>query len=358
MAMDYPKKLEEFLLQTAKQNASDLHLSVGRRPTVRVDSVLVPLAQEAVLTKEDSEGLVKALLTDSQQEKLLAERQIDLSYNFQDKARFRVNVYFQRGFVAAAMRLIPSRIRTVEELNLPPILHQFTELKQGFILVVGPAGHGKSSTLAAILDEVNHKRSDHIITIEDPIEYIFSQDRCIVSQREIGFDTLSFHDGLRSVLRQDPDVIMIGEIRDPETMSTAMTAAETGHLVFATLHTNSASQTIDRIIDSFPPNQQGQIVSQLSSVLVATVSQRLVPHVGGGRIPATEIMLANSAIKNLIREKKIYQIDLVVETSAQEGMISLNRSLVHLVQQKQISIEQAEAFSLNVGELRTLLERS
>ncbi len=260
--------------------------------------------------------------------------------------------------MAAAFRLIPAQIKTIEELNLPPVLHDFAKLKQGFVLMVGPAGHGKSTTLAALLDEVNHKRTDHIITIEDPIEYIFSQDRCIISQREVGIDTLSFHDGLRSILRQDPDVIMVGEIRDPETMATAMTAAETGHLVFSTLHTNSASQTIDRIIDSFPPNQQGQIVSQLSATLVGIVSERLIPRLGGGRVPAAEIMLTNSAIRNLIREKKIYQIDLVIETSVQEGMISLNRSLVNLVKRNEISLEEAESYSLNSAELRLLLERA
>ncbi len=356
--MDYRKTLEELLLTTARQNASDLHIAVGRRPTIRVDSVLVPIAKEPILTKEDAEGLVLALLTEEQKQSFLAQKQIDFSYALEDKARFRVNVYFQRGFMAAALRLIPAQIKTLEELNLPPLLHEFTKLNQGFILVVGPAGHGKSTTLAALLDEVNHKRTDHIITVEDPIEYLFSQDRCIISQREVGLDTLSFHDALRSVLRQDPDVIMIGEVRDPETMATAMTAAETGHLVFATMHTNSASQTIDRMIDSFPPNQQGQIISQLASTLVAVVSERLIPRQGGGRVPAMEIMLANPAIRNLIREKKIYQIDLVIETSVQEGMVSLNRSLVSLVKRKEISMEQAKSYSLNPGELQILLERS
>ncbi len=356
--MDYKQKLSELLLTTAKQSASDLHIAVGKRPTLRVDSVLAPMASDQVLTKEDTEGLISALLNDEQKKTFAAERQVDFSFNFEDKARFRVNVYMHRGFSAAALRLIPARIKTIDELGLPPIVHEFARLKQGFVLLVGPAGHGKSTTLAAVLDEVNHRRSDHIITIEDPIEYLFSQDRCIISQREVGSDVLSFGDGLRAILRQDPDVIMIGEIRDPETMATAMTAAETGHLVFATLHTNSASQTIDRIIDSFPPNQQGQIVSQLASVLVATVSQRLVSRAGGGRIPATEIMIANAAIRNLIREKKTYQIDLVIETGIQEGMLSLNRSLVGLIKQKQITIDQAEAFSLNPGEMRILLERS
>jgi twitching motility protein PilT len=355
--MEYKEKLNELLLTCVKQNASDLHFCVGKRPTVRVDSMLVPVGNEGVLTKEDTEGLVAALLTDPQKEAYARDRQVDFSYAYEDKARFRVNVYYQRGFPAAALRLISSQIKTVQELGLPPIVHDFTRLNQGFILVVGPAGQGKSTTLAAILDEINHTRNEHIITIEDPIEYVFSQDRAIISQREVGADVRSFDDGLRSILRQDPDVIMVGEMRDPETISTAMTAAETGHLVFSTLHTNSASQTIDRIIDSFPPNQQGQVVSQLASTLVAIVSQRLIPRVGGGRVPATEIMLVNPAIKNLIRERKIYQIDLVIETSIQEGMVSLNRSLVNLVKRKDITVEQAEAYSLNPSELRILVNR-
>ena len=355
--MEHNQKLKELLLATAKQNASDLHIAVGRRPAIRIDNVLVPLTKEDILTSEDAKGLVLALLKDDQKADFLKKRQLDFSYSFEGKARFRVNVYFQRGFMAAALRLIPSRIRTLEELNLPPILHDFTKLNQGFVLVVGPAGHGKSTTLAAFLDEINHKRTDHIITIEDPIEYIFSQDRGIISQREVGSDTPTFQMALRSILRQDPDVIMIGEIRDSETMSTSMTAAETGHLVFSTLHTNSASQTIDRIIDSFPSNQQGQISSQLAGTLVAIISERLIPRIGGGRIPAVEILLVNPAVRNLIREGKIYQIDLVIETSVQEGMISLNRSLVNLIKRKEISLEQAESYSLNPSELRILLER-
>lgn len=356
--IDYKAKLNELLLTTTKQNASDLHVAVGRRPTIRIDSILVPLAKEPILTKDDAEGLAMALLAEDQRKRFLDLKQLDLSYNFEDKVRFRVNVYFQKGFMAAALRLIPAQIRTIEELNLPPLLHDFAKLKQGFVLVVGPAGHGKSTTLAAILDEINHKRTEHVVTVEDPIEYLFAQDRCIISQREVGQDTTSFHEALRAVLRQDPDVIMIGEMRDPETIATAMTAAETGHVVFSTLHTNSASQTIDRIIDSFPSEQQGQIVSQLASTLVGIVSERLVPRLGGGRIPSMEVMLTNSAIRNLIRERKIYQIDLVIETSVQEGMISLNRSLVNLVRRKEISLEQAESYSLNPAELRILLERT
>ncbi|MEN9342327.1 MAG: hypothetical protein RIQ54_583 [Candidatus Parcubacteria bacterium] len=353
----YTEQLKSLLVTTAKQAASDLHISVGTHPTIRVDGILVPLQKEGMVTPEVAEGLVDALLTPEQKKKLIAERQIDFAYALEDKARFRVNVFYQRGFLSAALRLVPARIRTLEELSLPAILHDFTKLSQGFVLIVGPAGHGKSTTLAAFLDEINHARTDHIITIEDPVEYLFSQDRGIISQREVGSDVLSFQDGLRTVLRQDPDVVMVGEMRDAGSISTAMTASETGHLVFSTLHTNSASQTIDRIIDSFPPEQQGQIVSQLSATLVAIISQRLVPRVSGGRIPATEIMIVNPAIRNLIRERKIYEIDLVIETSLQEGMISLNRSLVNLVRNKEISLENAELYSLNPAELRILLER-
>jgi len=335
-----------------------LHLAVGRHPILRIDGVLIPLQKESLLTPEMTENLIFNLLAPEQKEKFLKEKEIDLSYSFEDKARFRINVFYQRGYMAAALRLIPAQIKTLEELNLPPILHDFTKLSQGFVLVVGPAGHGKSTTLAALLDEINHSRTDHIITIEDPIEYMFSQDKCIVSQREVKTDTLDFHNGLRSLLRQDPDVIMIGEMRDTESIAMAMTVAETGHLVFSTLHTNSASQTVDRIIDSFPAEQQGQISSQLAATLVGIVSERLIPRIEGGRLPACEIMISNPAIRNLIRERKAYQIDLVIETSVQEGMLTLNRALVDLVKKKAISLENAELYSLNPSELRILLERS
>ncbi|MBI2592958.1 MAG: PilT/PilU family type 4a pilus ATPase [Candidatus Colwellbacteria bacterium] len=355
--MDYQAKLNDLLLAAAKQNASDLHIAVGKRPTLRIDGALIEFQKEAILTPEDAQGLVLSLLTVEQKEKFLKYGDLDLSYAFEDKARFRINVFFQRGFMAAALRLIPAEIKSLEELRLPPVLHEFTKLNQGFVLVVGPAGQGKSTTLASLIDEINHKRMEHIITIEDPIEYLFVQDRAIVSQREMKSDSPSFHRSLRALLRQDPDVVMIGEMRDQESMATAMTAAETGHLVFSTLHTNSAAQTIDRIIDSFPEGQQGQMASQLAATLVGIVSQRLVPRVDGGRIPACEVMLVNSAVRNLIREKKIYQIDLVIETSLQEGMITLNRSLAQLVKNKEISLENAELYSLNSGELRILLER-
>jgi len=316
-----------------------------------------PLQKEEITTPEMAEGIISELITPEQKQRLLVQRQIDFAFSFEDKARFRVNVYFQRGYLAAALRLVPSRIKTLQELNLPPILHDLAKLSQGFILVVGPAGHGKSSTLAAILDEVNHTRSDHIITIEDPVEYLFTQDKCIVSQREVGSDATSFHAALRTVLRQDPDVVMIGEMRDSVSIATAMTAAETGHLVLSTLHTNSASQTIDRIIDSFPAEQQGQVISQLAATLVAIVSERLLPRISGGRIPALEIMIVNPAIRNLIRERKTYQIDLVIETSMQEGMVTLNRSLTNLVKNKEVTLDNAELYSLNPAELRILLER-
>lgn len=355
---DYKQKLSDLLTATAKQGASDLHLAVGRHPTLRIDGVLVPLQQEEIITPDVMEGLVGALVTDEQKVKLLAQRQLDFAYSFEDKARFRVNAYFQRGYLAAVLRLVPAQIRTIDELNLPPLLHDLAKLSQGFVLLVGPAGHGKSSTLAAIVDEINHTRSDHVITIEDPVEYLFTQDQCMISQREVGNDTLSFHSALRTVLRQDPDVVMIGEMRDAVSIATAMTAAETGHLVMSTLHTNSAAQTIDRIIDSFPPEQQSQVTSQLAATLVAIVSQRLLPRISGGRVPAAEIMIVNPAIRNLIRERKTYQIDLVIETSLQEGMVTLNRSLVNLVKNKEVSMENAELYSLNPAELRILLERS
>jgi len=353
----YKEKLESLLLLTAQQNASDLHFSVGRKPTLRIDGRLVPITKEEVYTKEIVEGLINVLVSPERKELFLKNREIDFSYTLSDKARFRVNLYFQKGNMAASLRFIPYKIKTIEELNLPPVLHDLTKYNQGFVLVVGPAGQGKSTTLAALIDEINHERTEHIITIEDPMEYIFTQDRSIIDQREVFSDTLSFHRALRSVLRQDPDVVMVGEMRDPETIQTAITAAETGHLVFSTLHTNSASQTLDRIIDSFPASQQSQIKTQLAATLVGIISQRLLPRLNGGRIPACEVMLTNSAIRNLIREDKIYQIDLVIETSIQEKMISLNRSLANLVKQSEVSLETAQSYSLNPAELTNLLAR-
>ena len=352
--MDYAQKLTQLLDTVEQENASDLHISSGRPPTLRIDGRLVPLAKEVVLSSQDTEGLVSALLSPEQKERFIEERELDLSYENRDKARFRVNVYFESGDASAALRLIPNKIRTIEELEMPQVLHKFTATSQGFFLAVGPSGHGKSTTLAALIDEINHTRSEHIITIEDPIEYLFTQDRCIIDQREVGKDTKSFSNALRSAFRQDPDVIMVGEMRDAETISTAITAAETGHLVYATLHTNNAAQTIDRIIDVFPAGQQHQVRSQLALTLIGVVSKRLVPKIDGGIVPACEVMITNSAVRNLIRENKIHELDLVIETSADQGMISLNRSLANLVKQGVISIETAEMYSLNSKELRML----
>lgn len=350
-------KLYALLDETIKKGASDLHLNAGFKPTLRIDGGLVPIANEPELTPEVTESLVLSLLTEEQKSRFSAEKEIDLGYAYKDKARFRVNVYYQKGYMAAAMRLVPAKIKTLDEMEMPSVLHSFSGLSQGFVLVVGPAGHGKSATLAAMLDEVNHTRKEHIITVEDPIEYLFTPDQCMVSQREVGIDTVDFHRALKSILRQDPDVIMIGEMRDQESISTALTAAETGHLVFSTLHTNSASQTIDRIIDTFPPEKQLQISTQLAATLVGVVSKRLLPRVGGGRIPACEVLLVNSAVRNLIRERKTHQLDLVIETNLKNGMLSLNRSLATLVKQKKITIEDAQLYSLNPNELTLLLEK-
>lgn len=352
--MPYAQKLEELLETVAKESASDLHISAGRPPTLRIDGRLVPLIKYGVLGPQDTEGLSLAMLDEEQKKYLSEAKEVDFSYTYRDKARFRVNVYYQSGNISAALRLIPARIRTIEELEMPPVLHRFTTPAQGFFLAVGPSGHGKSTTLAALVDEINHTRAEHIITIEDPIEYTFAQDRCIIDQREVGRDTKSFASALRAAFRQDPDVVMVGEMRDPETISTAITAAETGHLVFGTLHTNNAAQTIDRVIDSFPGDQQHQVRSQLALTLLGVVSKRLIPKIDGGIIPACEVMIANAAIRNLIRENKIHEIDLVIETSADQGMISLNRSLANLVRQGTISIETAEMYSLNADEMRML----
>lgn len=343
--------------EVIKRDATDLHISVGRPPIFRVDGSLAVMEGREPMSAEHAKGLALSLLNKSQEENFLANKDVDLSVAYKDKARFRVNIYQESGNIAAAMRFIPSRIRTIEELHLPPILHQFTQASQGFFLVVGPSGHGKSTALAAMIDEINHSRQDHMITIEDPIEYIFPQDKCIIDQREVSVDVADFHRGLRAMFRQDADVAMIGEMRDPETISTAMTAAETGHLIFSTLHTNTAAQTIDRIIDSFPPHQQGQIRMQLSATLLGVLSRRLIPAVKGGLINAVELLIANSAVRNLIREGKTHQIDMVIETSVEEGMISLNRSLSDLVSQGLISFENAEMFSNNPHELKMILQR-
>ena len=352
---NYQREIEDLLLLAAEQGASDLHIAPGRYPTLRIDGELIQLTQRAMITPESSAGLCLALMDEEKQERFKKNKEIDFAFGFKDKVRFRTNVYVQRGYFSAALRLISHKIRTLEELGLPKVLRDFTRPSQGFVIISGPTGHGKSTTLAALIDEINHKRGDHIITIEDPIEYLFVPDKAMIEQREVGSDTLSFRRALRSVFRQDADVVMLGEMRDLETISTAVTAAETGHLIFATLHTNSASQTIDRIIDSFPPEQQSQIRLQLAGALLGVVSQRLVPRVDGGLVAAVEVLIANYAVRNLIRENKLHQLDLVIETSTDKGMISLNKSLSELVRQGQISLENAEIYSLNPSELSTLL---
>ena len=353
--MEYTSSLKELLDLTFLEKASDLHLSVDRYPSLRITGRLVPLIKMKKISPEDSQGLAFELMNEEQRERFLQEKEIDFSYNFEDRARFRVNIFFESGNISSALRLVPNTIPTIEKLNLPPILHEFTRASQGFVLVTGPSSHGKSTTLAAIIDEINHTRAEHIITIEDPIEYVFQDDRSILDQREVYQDTLSFARALKSTFRQDPNVIMVGEIRDLETISTAITAAETGHLVFTTMHTNSASQTIHRIVDSFPPEQQNQVRAQLSASLLGVISQRLIPRIRGGLIPACEVMFASPAVANLIRENKIHELPLVIEISAEAGMVSLNRALANLVRSKEVTLETAMAYSLNPSELRKLI---
>ncbi|EKD46740.1 MAG: hypothetical protein ACD_67C00087G0001 [uncultured bacterium] len=351
------QRIKSLLRLVAQQNASDLHLVVGRYPTLRLDGKLYPLTQEAVLSADDTQTLSDVLMSEDNKKKLIADGQIDFSYNFEDKARFRTNVFFQQGNVSVAMRMVSGNVRTLEELSIPPTLYDFTHNTQGLLLITGPVGHGKSTTLSALIDFINHNQDRHIITIEDPIEYIYEQDRCIINQREVGRDTKSFADGLRGVFREDANVVLIGELRDLDTISTAMTAAETGHLILATLHTNDTSQTIDRIVDVFPAHQQNQVRSQLASVLLGVVSQRLVPKVGGGRIPAMEIMINNHAVENLIRENKAYQIDSVIETSLREGMFSLDKSLADLIQRGLVTMDDALVYAKNPEYLQMLINK-
>lgn len=351
------QKLKSYLRLVAQQGASDIHFVVGRYPTIRQDGKLCPLTQEKILSAEDTRLLSEVMLSEDDKKKLIDEGQVDFSYNFEDKARFRTNVFFQQGSVSIAMRLVLKDILTLEELNIPSILYEFTHKTQGLLLLTGPVGHGKSTTLAAMVDFINHNYDKHIMTIEDPIEYVYEQDRCIINQREVGRDTKSFAEGLRSVFREDANVVLIGELRDLDTISTAMTAAETGHLILATLHTNDAAQTVDRIVDVFPSHQQNQMRSQFASVLLGVVSQRLLPRVGGGRIPALEIMLNNHAVENLIRESKSYQIDSVIETSFREGMITLDKSLADLVQRGLITADDAFSYCKNRDYLQMLINK-
>lgn len=347
------------LLHTVVQyNASDLHLIVGSPPTVRIDGKLVVVQGWQPLTIETAQQLVLPLLVDKQREVFASNRELDFSYQFEQYGRFRVNVYYQKGGVSAALRLIPNTIRTFEELKLPSIFHNFINLRQGLILVTGPTGHGKSTTLAATIDAINSSRADHILTIEDPIEYLFTPKQSIISQRELESDTFSWEMALRSALREDPDVVLVGEMRDYETIAAAITVAETGHLVFATLHTNSAAQTVDRIIDVFPEHQQGQIRMQLSNVLQGVVAQRLVPAIGGGRLPVVEVMLSSPAIANIIREGKTHQLDNVIRTSSELGMITLEKHLAQRVDAREISMEVAQSYAFRPQELERAVNPS
>jgi len=348
-------QLKKFLGIALERGSSDLHISVGQPPTLRISRVLTSLEKEEPLTAEAVEEMAFSLMNEQQKEKFLREKEIDFSGDFNGQMRFRANLFIERGRISLALRLIPSKIRTIEELGLPFVLHKISEAWQGFVLVTGASSQGKSTTLAALIDEINHRTRKHIITIEDPIEYVFTDDKCLIHQREVGADVLSFARGLRSALREDPDVIMVGEMRDLETISTAITAAETGHLVLATLHTNSASQTIHRIIDAFPPYQQNQIRAQLSGSLLAVISQQLVPARKSGVVPVCEIMFNNAAISNLIRENKIHEIPTVIETSREAGMNSFNKALFDLVKEKKISRETAISFSPDPKEMEERL---
>ncbi|HEY4520500.1 MAG TPA: PilT/PilU family type 4a pilus ATPase [Candidatus Paceibacterota bacterium] len=350
--MDPNQYLQELLATAAQNGATDLHLSPGNYPILRVDSRLVQLTSKEILNPDSLKELVFALIGEERKARFLAEKELDFSYESQNKARYRANVYHTKGSVAASIRLIPNEIKTIEDLSLPPILKIFTKLSQGFVLVVGPNGHGKSTTLASLINSINKERGEKIVTIEDPIEYIFQEEKSIIDQREVGQDTISFSKAIRSTFRQNVNVIMIGELRDYETMSAAVTAAETGHLVLASLHTNSASQTIERIVDSFPPNQQPQIRTQLANTISGIISQRLIPRVKGGLIPAVEVMVATTAVRTLIRDNRPRQLDLVIDTSQEMGMISLDRSLAELVRKKEISLERAEFYASNPQNLK------
>jgi len=357
--MEAQQEIFQLLEKIIDQQGSDLHLSVGRPPALRINKKLHSVSNYQALTSEKISAFAGVLMDNEQKAKLQKQKDVDFAFSYKNKGRFRVNIYYQLGVLSIVARLIPSHIRTIEELNLPPIVKEFAKPSQGFVLVVGPTGHGKTTVLASLIEIINQTRQDHVITIEDPIEYIFNQNRAIIDQRQVGQDTPSFHSALRAAFRADADVIMIGEMRDRETIAAAVTAAETGHLVFATLHTNTAAQTIDRIIDSFPADQQAQIRSQLASTLFGIISRRLIPSLNNGELTsAAEILMVNSAVRNLIREGKIPQINMAIETGAQSGMISLNRSLVQLMSQGKIDQETAEVYSPNVSELHTLIKGS
>ena len=346
----------DVLIETLERRASDLHITAGAPPTVRVRGRLTPLEDFPVLTPTDTREIVYSILSNDQRQRLETDWQVDLAYSIPGRARFRVNAYFQRNAIGAAFRLIPADIVDIETLGLPPIVHELTKKPRGFVLCTGPTGSGKSTSLASMIDEINSSREEHIMTIEDPIEFLHKHKKCLVNQRELGSDATSFALALRAALRQDPDVILVGEMRDLETISTALTAAETGHLVFATLHTQDTPQTIDRIIDVFPPHQQHQVRVQLSVALQGIITQTLLPTAdGSGRCLACEVLVPTPAIRNLIREGKTHQIYSVLQTSASAGMQTMDSSLATLVRQGKITRALAEARSTTPEELRRLM---
>lgn len=353
--VDYKRELDDLIDIVSGEHGSDIHLAVGSHPIIRVDGSLIPLVKKPVLTNKDVSSFIEVLLTKEQEQKFFETREVDFSFAARDGVRFRGNGFFQRGSISVALRHIPNMVRNFAELALPPILESFTQRPQGFFLCVGPVGQGKSTTLAAMVELINATRAEHIVTIEDPIEYIFEPKKSLIDQREVRVDTVDFHTGLHSAFRQDVDVIMVGEMRGQETISTAVTAAETGHLVLSTLHTNNAAQTIDRIIDTFPAGQQDQIRVQLSASLTAIFSQRLIPRISGGLVPAYELLINNAAVSNLIRERRTHEIQTVIETGMELGMIEMNRSLVELVQKGEITVENAFAYSINPKGLERLM---
>lgn len=352
--MDYKKELEELILNVVREGGSDLHLGAGRVPAIRVSGELIFLVKHPVLTDADMLGFLGEILEKSKVEKFKENQEADFSYDFHGEARLRGNAFFQKGLINIVFRLVP-KVQTMQQLKLPPILADLARKKQGFFLCVGPVGQGKSTTLSAMVNIINNEQARHIITIEDPIEHVYTANKSIINQREVGIDTKDFHVALKEVFREDVNVIMVGEMRTPETISTAVTAAETGHLVLSTLHTNNASQTIDRIIDSFPGDQQDQIRTQLASSLLGIFSQRLIPRIAGGLVPAYELLLNNNAVANLIREKRTHEIDVVIETGMESGMVDLNHSLLELVRSGEISIENAYQYSLNPKGLERLI---
>ena len=353
--MNQELRIELLLEEVVKKRASDLHLQVGLPPMLRVDGSLNPIAGYNPLGEAEVEQLVYAILDEDQQQILNKDKEFDFSFAFGNLGRFRVNAFHERGNLAAALRLIPNEIKNVMELGMPQVVQSFADYPRGLVLVTGPTGSGKSTTLAALVDKINTEKSHHIITIEDPIEFTHKSKKSVVVQREVHYDTYSFSAALRSSLRQDPDVVLIGEMRDLETISAAITIAETGHLVFATLHTNSAAQSIDRMIDVFPPHQQPQIRAQLSNILMAICSQRLVPSIGGGRVVAAEVLIANPAVRNIIREGKSHQLDAVIQTSADQGMQTMDRTLASLVQAGTITYDEARNYAVDLGEFERLM---